>query len=41
MVVNANTKDYFREQTDLEEKEKIIIAVRTVFTRTFRKYVFN
>ena len=41
LVVNANTKDYFREQTDLEEKEKIIIAVQGQYSQELLENMFS
>ena len=41
LVVNANTKDYFRKHSELEEKDKIIIAVQGKYSQELLENMFS
>jgi aminomethyltransferase len=41
LVVNANTKKYFRKYKELEEKEKIILAIQGDLSENLLEYIFS
>ena len=41
LVVNANTKDYFRKHSELEEKDRIILAVQGQYSQELLENMFS
>ena len=41
LVVNANTKDYFKKHSELEEKDRIILAVQGQYSQELLENMFS